>query len=328
MKSTNNPRFKKRLTFAGIPFCEDLGSLDADTAIIGIPYRTPDAAASLQMQRLRKTCEADSTRAPETIRKASQRYAGQLHHYDFDFGGDLLACRHVKMFDCGDVPMSPRKDEENRQAATNAVKTILDRGAIPIILGGDHATPIFSLRAYANHGSVCVIHIDGHLDFRDEVNGFKECFSTPLRRASEMPWVQSMAQIGLRGIGSARKEEVDAARAYGSVMIGAEELHRAGVDAILDKIPQADRYYITLDADVLDPSMSPGILGPPAPGGLTYYEMFNLMRGIARKGKVVGFDYVEVVPALDIGNMTSITAARLILNLIGVLAHQGQIGSR
>ncbi|MCJ7642188.1 MAG: arginase family protein, partial [Desulfobacterales bacterium] len=108
----------------------------------------------------------------------------------------------------------------------------------------------------------------------------------------------------------------------------AEELHRAGVDAILDKIPQADRYYITLDADVLDPSMSPGILGSPAPGGLTYYEMFNLMRRIARKGKVVGFDYVEVVPALDIGNMTSITAARLILNLIGVLAHQGQIGSR
>jgi len=320
-------RLKERLTFAGIPFCHDLASLNADVAIIGIPYRTLDAAASLQMQRFRKRFGADSTKAPEAIRKASQRYAGQLHHFDFDFGGDLLAGRHVRMFDCGNIPMSPRRDEESRRAATQAVKIILDRGAIPIILGGDHATPIFSLRAYQNHGPLCVIHIDGHLDFRDESHGFKECFSTPLRRASEMPWVQSMAQIGLRGIGSARQEEVDAARAYGSVMIGAEEFHRAGVDAVLEKIPQADRYYITLDADSLDPSMSPGILGPPAPGGLTYYEMFNLMRGLARKGKVVGLDYVEVVPALDIGNMTSITGARLILNLIGVLSHQGQVGS-
>jgi agmatinase len=64
------------------------------------------------------------------------------------------------------------------------------------------------------------------------------------------------------------------------------------------------------------------------PGGLTYYQITNLMRGIARKGKIVGFDYVELVPGLDIANMTSMFAARLILNLIGVLAYGGQIGSK
>ena len=96
--------------------------------------------------------------------------------------------------------------------------------------------------------------------------------------------------------------------------------------AAAERIPPADRYYITLDADGLDPSISPGVLGPPAPGGVTYYEVFNLMRGIARKGRVVGFDYVEIVPALDIAHMTSVTAVRIILNLIGILAHEGQIG--
>jgi agmatinase len=224
--------------------------------------------------------------------------------------------------------MSPRKDTQNQQASTDAVKKVLHQGAVPVVLGGDHATTIFVLRAYEDHGPVAVVHIDAHLDFRDEVNGFKEAFSTPLRRASEMPWVASITHIGLRGVGSARQEEVDAARTYGSVIIGAEELHRSGVMAALAKIPQADRYYITLDADGLDPSIAPGVLGPPALGGVTYYELFDLMRGIARKGKVAGFDYVEIVPALDIAHMTSVTAVRIILNLIGILAHTGQVGRK
>jgi agmatinase len=326
MPSSRKGNLTKRTTFAGVPYVENLRSREADIAILGIPYRTPDAAISSHMRRLRKACQADSTALPAAVREESQRYAGRFRHYDFDFGGDLFAGRDVRIVDCGDVPMSPRKDTENQQTSTDAVRKVLHQGALPVVLGGDHATTIFSLRAYKDHGPVCVVHIDAHLDFRDDVNGFKEAFSTPLRRASEMAWVQSIAHIGLRGIGSARQEEVDAARTYGSVIIGAEELHRLGVDSALARVPQRDRYYITLDADGLDPSLSPGVLGPPAPGGVTYYEMFGLMRGIARKGKVVGFDYVEIVPALDFAHMTSVTAVRVILNLIGILAHEGQIG--
>jgi agmatinase len=315
------------LGFLGSPVCDDLASLEADIAVLGIPYRTPDAAISRHMQTLRKTHQADSTRAPETIRLESQRYAGRFHHYDFDFGGLLFAGRSVKIVDCGDISMSSDRDDQNRRTSTEAVAMILDRGAIPIILGGDHATTLFALRAYEKHGPVCVVHIDAHIDFRNDVNGFREAFSTPLRRASEMPWVKSLVQIGLRGIGSARQEEVDAARAFGSVMIGSEEVHRMGMDAILARIPKADRYYITLDADGLDPTIAPGVLGPPAPDGITYNQILRLMRGIAGRGKIVGFDYVEVVPSLDIANMTSITAARILLSFIAVLAHRGQIGS-
>jgi agmatinase len=98
------------------------------------------------------------------------------------------------------------------------------------------------------------------------------------------------------------------------------------VEEVLRRIPSADRYFITFDADALDPSIAPGVNGL-APGGLSYVEASELLRGVATKGRVVGFDVVEIVPSADIANLTSLHAARLILDLIGSLAHAGQIGS-
>ena len=324
--------FSERPSFVGAPRCEDLTKLDADIAVLGVPYRTLDnpldkriGAISPQFQAETDPSQLTSDLlAPDAIRQQSLRFAGYLDHYDFDFGGDILAGRAVKIVDCGNIVASPDKYEEIRPAATTAVKAILERGAVPIILGGDHATTIPVLRAYENHGPLCVVQIDAHLDWRDEVNGVREGLSSPMRRASEMPWVQSMIQIGLRGIGSARQGEVDDARAYGSVLIRAEELHQVGVQEVLRQVPPADSYYLSIDADGLDPSIAPGVPAP-MPGGLTYYETINLMRGLAEKGKIVGFDYVELVPGLDIGSQTSLFAARIILSLIGVLAHKGQI---
>jgi agmatinase len=140
-----------------------------------------------------------------------------------------------------------------------------------------------------------------------------------MRRASEMPWVSGVAQIGLRAVSSARQQEVDDALAYGSVQVRAEELHHVGVEAVLERIPPSERYYITFDADGLDVPIAPGVLSPGY-GGLTYYEASNLLRGIARKGTIVGYDLVEIVPALDVANITSHVCARLTLNLIGELA--------
>lgn len=248
-----------------------------------------------------------------------------MTHYDFDFGGDILASRDVTIVDCGDVAMEPGEYEANSRATTAVINAILDRGAIPIVLGGDHAIPIPVMRAYEGRGSTFVVQIDEHLDWRDEVGGVREGLSSPMRRASEMDWISGMAQIGLRAVGSARQQEVDDALAYGSILIGAEELHRDGVEAMLRRIPDADQYYITFDADGLDPTIAPGVVTPGF-GGVTYYEATNLLRGIAAKGRVVGFDFVEVVPSLDVGNMTSLVAARLTLNMVGALAHEGRIG--
>ena len=304
-------------TFLDSPRCDDLSTLDADIAIIGVPNGVPysmDAVAQV------------SSTATATVRQQSMRFPRFLSHYDFDFGGEIFNQKDVKIVDCGDVKMTPGDYEGNSRATTEVIQAILERNAVPIVLGGDHSIPIPVMRAYEGHGPLVVVQIDEHLDWREEVNGVREGLSSPMRRASEMEWVSGMAQIGLRAYGSARQGEVDDAIAYGSVLVTAEELHRDGVDAVLERIPDSARYYITFDADGLDPTIAPAVL-TPGYGGVTYYEASNLLRGLARKGQIVGMDFVEIVPALDINDMTSLVAARLILNLIGQMAWSGQIGS-
>jgi agmatinase len=304
-------------SFIDLPRRENLDSLDADVAIIGVPYGVPYGTEGAKQR------SADSTR---TIREQSMRFSPFLTHYDYDFGGEIFAGRDIRLVDCGDVRMEPGQYEQNFKATTTAIKKILDQGAVPIVLGGDHAIPIPVMHAYEEHGPIFVVQFDEHFDWRDEVDGVRQGLSSPMRRASEMDWVSGMAQLGLRAVGSARQQEVDDAEAYGSILVGAEEIHQHGVDEILARIPDGERYYITFDADVLDPALAPGV-GTPGFGGMTYYEATNLLRGIAEKGKIVGFDFVEVVPAMDVRDMTSHVAARLTLNLIGALAHTGQIGT-
>ncbi|CAN5656649.1 agmatinase [soil metagenome] len=303
-------------SFIDAPRVSRLDELDADIAVIGVPYGVPYGVEGAKQR------SSDATR---TVREQSTRFARYLTHYDVDFEGQIFAGRDVRIVDCGDVAMEPGAYEENFQATVDVITAILDRGAVPIVLGGDHSIPIPVMRAYENHGPIFVVQLDEHFDWRDEVGGVRQGLSSTMRRASEMPWVSGMAQIGLRAVGSARQAEVDDAKDYSSILVTARELHRDGADAVLARIPDGARYYITFDADALDPTIAPGV-GTPGFGGMTYYQATDLLRGIAAKGPVVGFDFVEVVPALDVNEMTSHLAARLTLNMIGAMAHAGQIG--
>src|SRR6185312_1472184 len=121
--------------------------------------------------------------------------------------------------------------------------------------------------------------------------------------------------IGLRATGSARQEEVDAARAYGARLITAYELHDAGPEAVLARIPDNGSYYVTIDMDGMDPSCAPGVAAP-CPGGVTFAQARTLLRGLVRKGRVVGMDVVEITPSTDVNRLTCITAGRLIVNLL------------
>jgi agmatinase len=249
-----------------------------------------------------------------------------VDHYDFDFGGPLFGRKNVRIADCGDVFEIMGDYAQNSAMATEVVSRILDRGAIPIILGGDHATTIPFMRGYEGQAPFCVVHLDAHLDFRDEVNGIHDGLSSPMRRASELPWVQSMIQIGLRGPGSARQEEVDDNTRWGSIRITARELRRVGVEEVLRRVPSAAGYYVSLDMDVMGPSIAPAVNGPSF-GGLDDFEATDLLKGIAARGRVVGFDVVEIAPLQDLHDQTSKLATRLILNLLGAMARCGQIGN-
>ena len=305
-------------SFLNVPRCDSLNALQADVAIIAYPYTVP---YTIEWSR------QPSSWAPGAIREASLRYplSRVFTHYDMDFGGELLAGRKVQIVDCGDVFEVAGRYEENSRNGTAVLTEILARGAVPIVLGGDHATTVPMMRAYEGRGPICAVHIDAHLDWRDEVNGIHDGLSSPMRRASELPWVTSMIQVGLRAVGSARQREVDDAAAFGSIRVRAEELHEVGVKQILQRVPDAAAYYISLDTDSLDTAIAPGVNSLEF-GGLTYFEVSNLLRGIAAKGKIVGFDIVEIAPGKDHQNLTSMLAARLILNLLGAMAHGGQIG--
>lgn len=285
----------------------DLDRLDADIAVLGIPFSSPYSIEEVTN---------DQTRAPTAIRQATDRAVRSLERYDFDIGGPLLDDRDVKFVDCGDVPGDFRDLGSSFVRAEQAVRKILAAGALPIMLGGDHGITNPVLRAYDGRGPITLVQIDAHLDWRDEVNGVKDGYSSPIRRASELSHIDGIFQIGIRAQGSAREEEYEAARAYGAHIVTAYELHEAGMPAILERIPAGGRYYLTIDADGLDPSVMPAVAGP-APGGVTFHQARQLIHGLVRKGRVVGMDVNEIQPTRDVNRISCITAARLIVNLIG-----------
>jgi agmatinase len=165
------------------------------------------------------------------------------------------------------------------------------------------------------------------MDWRDEVNGEKEGYSSPIKRASELNSVSAIYQIGLRGVGSGRQQEYDDANAYGSNLISAYEVHDIGIQAILEKIPDDVNFYITVDADGMDPTIMPAV-NAPTPGGLNWLQIRELVHGIVKKGRVIGFDLVEISPSFEKGNTTLVHAERLICNFIGAMVRAGYYDSK
>lgn len=294
-------------TFAKLPLHEDLTTLDADVAILGAPY---DLGTQVR---------SGTRMGPRAIRAASTIYGLRtVRYYDAEF--DEIYLDGVRMVDCGDVDMIHGRPDLCLANIQAAVGTLLDRGVLPVILGGDHAVPIPIMRAIDERGGepICVVQIDAHLDFVDERFGVREGHGNVMRRIAELHSVAALAQIGIRGPGSSDPQDFDDARRMGSTIIGPRELRRIGVDVTLERIPDAARYYVTIDCDGFDPALMPGN-GSPSPGGLTYHEVVDLLRGVARKGDVVGFDFVEVAPQYDSTEVTAQTAARVILDFLGAI---------
>ncbi len=307
------PPRKEYQSFHDLPIVTDLDNISAHVAILGIPFSDP-----YSMEEVTN----DQTNAPTSIRRFCQRALRGLDRWDFDVGGPIFDGKDIRVVDVGDVPGDPRDMASHYRKAEEVVRKLLAANVLPITLGGDHGIPIPVLRAYDAHGPITLVHIDAHLDWRDHVNGVRDGYSSPIRRASEMDHVGEIFQIGLRSAGSARVEEVEAALAYGANLIADVELQRIGMQAVLDRIPDGDRYYLTIDADGVDPTIMPAVAGP-APGGVTYDQMRTLIHGLVAKGRVVGMDIVEITPKRDMNGITAITAGRFICNLIGKAVRAG-----
>jgi agmatinase len=300
-------------TFLNFPLATDLDRLDAHIAILGLPYGAPYRMSEVTN---------DQSNAPTAVRVASARMSQALDRYDFDIGGPLFAGKDIKVVDCGDVVADPWDMHAHYRNAEAAAKKILARAGMLISIGGDHGVPIPIFRALEQHGPITLVHVDAHLDWRDEVNGVKEGYSNPFRRASEMKWFEGMVQIGLRAQGSARPQDVADAKAYGSQIFTADDVLEQGMAAVLKRIPDGRRYYLSIDADGVDPSVMPAVMAP-SPGGLLHHHMRALIHGLVKKGRVIGMDIVEIAPLYDHNDLTSIACGRYIMNLIGMAARAG-----
>jgi agmatinase len=304
-------------TFMNFQFVENLDQLDAHVAIIGMPFGDPYGMDEVTN---------DQTNAPTAIRRASARVSRGLDRWDFDIGGTLFDGKNIKAVDVGDIIAEISDMTGHYRRAEEAIRKILKAGAMPITIGGDHGIPIPIFRALDQHGPVTLIHLDAHLDWRDDVNGVKNGYSSTIRRASEMKHIKDIFHIGIRGQGSARAEEAEAAR-RGATIVTSAELHRSGMESVLARIPDGGRYYISMDADGFDPAVVPAV-GAPQPGGVTYQQSIDLVKGLFQKGRVLGMDFVEITPARDLNEISSITAGHVILNFIGCAVRAGYFDTR
>ena len=299
-------------TFGKSPYVENWDAIAADVAILGAPF---DFGTQWR---------AGARFGPRAIREASTLFSfGHAGAYDHEDDATYLDAS-VRMVDLGDADIIHTKTEESHRNIEFGVKKILDAAALPVVLGGDHSINIPCINAFeedcAKNGPIHVVQIDAHLDFVDERHGVMYGHGNPMRRAIEKPSVSGMTQLGIRNVSSTAKEGYEDARARGSDILSVRQVRALGTEAVLARIPQGQRYYVTIDIDAFCPSIAAGT-GTPSHGGFLYYDVLELLRGLSLRGNVAGIDLVEVAPAYDPSESTQILAAQILLNFIGFIFH-------
>ena len=295
-------------TFGKRPYIEDWNTIDADVAVMGAPY---DFGTQWR---------SGARFGPRAVREASTLFSfGHAGAYDHEDDATYLA-GNVRIVDIGDADIIHTKTEESHANIEFGVRKILAAGALPVVIGGDHSINIPCVNAFSEQAPIHIVQIDAHLDFVDERHGVTLGHGNPMRRAIEKPWVSGMTQLGIRNVSSTAKEGYDDARKRGSDILSVRQVRQLGVDAVLERIPKGARYYVTIDIDAFCPSIAPGT-GTPSHGGFLYYDIIEILQGLAQRGQVAGIDLVEVAPAYDPTDSTQILAAQVLLNFIGFIFH-------
>ena len=299
--------FVGHCTFGKRPICTDWQRIDADVAVVGIPY---DMGTQYR---------SGARFGPRAIREASTLFSfGHGGAYDHEDDRTYLPLDRVRIVDIGDADIIHTDTERSHANSEMAIRKILECGALPVALGGDHAINIPCIRAFRDFGPIHIIQIDAHLDFVDVRHGVREGHGNPMRRAIEQSHVSGLTQIGIRNVSSTAREGYEDARARGSTILSVRQARKLGATGVLATIPSGARYYVTIDIDGFDPSIAPGT-GTPSHGGFLYYEVMEILQGLSRRGQVVGVDLVEVAPAYDPSGITGFLAAQVLLNFLGYI---------
>lgn len=273
---------------------------EAEFIIFGVPF---DATSSYR----------NGTRlAPNSIREASYNFETYLYEYDIDIAD-------IPIFDGGNIEEMGTVDDMVKEVMAEVVK-VLEKGAFPIVIGGEHSVSPPAVRAFRSLGKdIGVIQFDAHLDFRSEYLGVVNSHACTSRRISEAVGVENIVIIGVR---SMDKSELEDAKEAGLRFYTANDVLERGMEEVMEEALEAlgDKdIYVTVDADGLDPSHAPGV-GNPEPFGPSDRDLRSLLRMAAPR--MCGFDIVEVCPPFDNGN-TSALAARMIREVIALKRMKG-----
>jgi len=291
-------------TFLRLPASRDLAGIDV--AIVGIPF---DSGTSYR----------SGTRfGPRKIRESS------LMIWGFNRVLNIAPANELKIVDYGDIGVIPVDIRATMENITIDTKNILDQDVKVLALGGDHSISLPLLRAHAaKYGELAVIHFDSHPDTWDEeYDDQPYSHGTPYRRAIEEKLINPKAyiQVGIRGPISEATDIIEPEE-MGVNIQTIEKVLNGGIPATIDEIHQTigDRpVYVSLDIDAVDPAFAPGT-GTPEVGGLSSYQMLQLVRGLQGLN-IIGFDLVEVSPPYDHSEITSILAANLAFEFLSLLA--------
>lgn len=270
---------------------------EADWVLVGLPY---DGTTSYR----------PGTRfGPEAVRPASWGIETYSPIQDTDLGG-------VSYYDAGDLEFPCGNRDATLAIIKQATQETLAAGKSWLGIGGEHLVTLPAVEAYLEkYPDLAVVHFDAHADLREDYLGEKLSHATVLRRVVDSIGPERLVQLGIR---SGPEEEFQWMRSHKTLVSTQEEIAEA-------KARIAGRpIYLTIDLDVLDPSILPGT-GTPEPGGMSFKEFLcNLM---AFQGlNIVGADVVELAPHYDASGVSSVVAAKVIREVL-LLAHAKAKGS-
>ena len=295
----DKPDYAGLLTFGSLPYTQEARELEGvDVAILGAP--TDDLVSDRPGTRF----------GPRAIRAASCPPGRHLEaHVD--------ALTELRVVDYGDAPVVPADPERTYAAIEQTVREVVEAGALPVVLGGDHSITEADIRAVAaTHGPVGLVHFDTHTDTGSEVFGVERSHGTPMYRLVRDGHVEPMryVQIGLRGYWPGEAEFAWQAD-QGITSFFMHDVRDLGIREVVQRalaVVGDGPAFLSVDVDVLDPAFAPGT-GTPEPGGMTSIDLLLAVRSVAERTYLVGLDVVEVLPtALGSADVTALVAERVV----------------
>ena len=292
-------------SFLDLPILSDWSNLNHKAVVFGAPFGKPYNTQDFPNNQ---------STAPDRLRDASPRILIDQCAVDLDLApGSTLAS--ISVADGGNISLRDNDIDQHYSEIEGAVRYLVDRGVLSVSIGGDDGITNPVLRGLDPLNDVTVIQIDAHMDWKNERFGEKDGYSSPMRRASEMAHISGVHQLGIRSYGSATAQDLKDAKDWGAKIYLAKDIHENGIELFLNELPEAGKFFITLDVDGLDPSVVPGTVAL-SPGGLDWMQVVACFEGISKKGQIIGLNVVELAPKNDINQISMIVVGRLILKCL------------